>query len=107
MPRGFKIAMRWAVSRWGCSAMVRPSMRLDGATSRNGLEGVHVDDRSVRPALIQRFFTCHDDAFSHVILQHQISRRAVEIVDHLAGIEALQSKIRRRLNAHGPLDNAF
>src|SRR5437868_15203435 len=87
--------------------MARPSMRLDGGTSMNFLEIIHVDDRSVRPAFVQQLLAPDQDAFSAKILEHEVGRRAVEIINDLASVQALEREVGRRLDADAALDNAF
>src|SRR5216117_2659801 len=87
--------------------MARPSMRLDGGTSMNFLEIIHVDDRSVRPALVQHFLARDHDAFSAKILEHEVGRRAVEIINDLASVQALEREVGRRLDTDTALDDAF
>src|SRR5713101_2470528 len=99
--------MRWAVSAWICSAICRPSMRFDWDTSTKRLKRVHIDDGRVRPALVEHFFTGHQNALSSEILQREIGGGTVEIVNRLAGIEALERKVSRRLNAHAALHDPF
>src|ERR1043166_10002305 len=87
--------------------MARPSMRLDGGTSMNFLEIIHVDDWSVRPALVQQFLARDQDAFSAKILEHEVGRRSVEIIDGLASSDLLEREVGRRLDADAALHDAF
>src|ERR1043166_8299421 len=82
-------------------------MRLDGATSRDGLETINVDHRSVGPTFVQHFFTRHHDSLSTKIFQHEGGGGAVEVIDRFARIQTLEREVSRRLNADATLDNAF
>src|SRR2546423_14004616 len=99
--------MRCAVSAWICSAMARPSMRLDGATSGNSLERIDVDDWSVRPAFVQQFLARDHDAPASEIFEDQIGGGTVEIINGLAAVQALQREVSRGLDAHAALHETF
>src|SRR5688572_31847640 len=86
--------------------MARPSMRLF-TKSLNDLERIHHEHRRVLPTLVEHFLTSHKDAFASVFLEHQVRGRAENIIDRVAGIEAAQFKVARRLNADAAAETAF